>query len=294
MGILYIILICFLLLAFPYARYFVCHPITCIGGACTDIYRHFHFKKSNLCPYYGQIYMFVASGSRAFGSGKTLSMVEWLRMVYHRYNGLTVYDEEAKEFVTQHVIVISNVKLNDIPYIPFRGRDQFVNIDKLDHGKMDILVFAIDEAGAEFNSRNYKENLPPSFMQRFLQVRHNKVCVCMTCQRFQFLDKMLRNVTGIVTTCRKRWRIVRLQEYDAFSLENAVNPEMIQPLCTKWYYATDKLYKSYDTLYNVEKLKEQLDSGDFLNTAEILESIKNDGSIENVRNRVRRAYRTRK
>lgn len=291
MLIFYIIGTIFLLLLFPYARYFVFHPIICLRGAFLDVYSYIHEKRFNLCPFYGQIYMFVASGAKAFGSGKTLSMVEWLRMVYKKYNGLTVYDSDLKEYVVQHIIIISNVKLNDIPYIPFRGRDQFVNIDKLPHGKMDIVIYAIDEAGAEFNSRNYKENLPTDFLVRLLQVRHNKVAFCMTAQRFQFVDKLLRNVTGVVTTCKKRWRIVRLQEYDAFSLENAQNPEMITPICTRWYYANDELYNSYDTLYNVEKLKNQLDSGEILNTSEILDNIKSDGDIQRVRNKFRKAYR---
>lgn len=291
---LFILGFIFCFAVFPFFRYFCVHPITCIHGAYVDIWDYLKKKKKNLCPYYGQVYMFVASGSKAFGSGKTLSMVEWIRQVYFRYNGLTVYDEEKQEFTTQHVIVISNVVLNDIPYIPFKGRDQFVNIDKLDHSSMDIVIFAIDEAGAEFNSRNYKDNLPTDFLVRLLQVRHNKVAFCMTAQRFQFVDKLLRNVTGVVTTCKKRWRIVRLQEFDAFSLENAVNPEMIQPTCTRFYYAKDSLYKSYDTMYNVEKLKNQLEEGDLLNTSEILENIKSEGDINNVRNRLRRAYRKQK
>ena len=289
--ILIIVFVIFVFAVSPFFRYFVFHPIKCGKGAIIDIYNHFHFKENNLCPYYGQIYMFVASGSRAFGSGKTLSMVEWLRFVYHKYNNLEVYDKELQEFVKQRIIIISNVELKDIPYIPFRGRDQFINIDKLDHGSMDIVIFAIDEAGAEFNSRNYKENLPTDFLVRLLQVRHNKVAFCMTAQRFQFVDKLLRNVCGVVTTCKKVWRIIRLQDYDAFSLENAVNPEMVMPIRTRFYYADDALFNAYDTNYNVEKLKDQLEKGELLETSEILEKISSDGRIENVQNKMRKRYR---
>lgn len=294
MFIILIIVSFFVLLAFPFARYFVLHPVTCVKGACVDIYTYFHHKKANICPYYGQIYMFVGSGSKAFGSGKTLSMIDWLRTVYHKYNGLKVWDEEKQEFVTQHIIIISNIELKDIPYIPFMGKSQFIDIDKIEKGNMDVVLFAIDEASTEFNSRSYQTNFSTDFLCRLLQVRKNRCGLILTAQRFQFTDKLLRNVTGVVTTCMKKWRIVRLQEYDAFSLENAQNPAMIQPITTRFYYATDKLYNSYDTTYTVEKLKDQLSSGDLLTTNEYLANIRSDGNIDNVKNRWRRAYRRNK
>lgn len=295
MGVLIVILFIFALLVFPFMRYFLFHPIKCGKQAILDIYKYVKYKKQNICPFYGQIYMFVASGSKAFGSGKTLSMVEWLRFVYDKYNNKLVWSETEKKFVRQNVIIISNVKLNDIPYIPFVGRDQFVNIDKLDHKPEDVIIYAIDEAGAEFNSRNYKDNLPTDFLVRLLQVRHNKCAFAMTAQRFNFVDKLLRNVTGIVTTCEKKWRIVRLREYDAFSLETAVNSDLIQPLTTRFYFATDRLYNSYDTLYNVEKLKAQLEDGDLLDTAEILERVKGDG-LEPIQagRRLKKAYKVKR
>ena len=100
----------------------------------------------------------------------------------------------------------------------------------------------------------------------------------MTSQRFTFVDKVLRQICGVVTTCKKKWRIVRLQDFDAYMLENAQNPELIQPISTRYYIATDRLFNSYDTTYNVEKLKYQLESGDLLNTEEILAKIGDSGN----------------
>lgn len=291
LGFIIIIGLFMLVAIFPFVRYCITHPILTGKQAVYDVLKFIKHKEKNLCPFYGQIYMFVASGARAFGSGKTLSMVEWLRFVYKKYNGLPVWDEDKGEFVNQRVIIISNVQLNDVPYIPFRGRDQFVNIDKLEHGSMDIVIFAIDEAGQEFNSREYKTNLPTQFLTKLLTIRHHKIAICMTSQRFNFVDKLLRNCTGIVTTCKKRWRIVRLQEYDAFAIENSNNPELIQPLKTRYYFADDALYHSYDNMYDVVKLKEQLEHGDLLDTSEILERISSDGDVRNVQNRLRKRYR---
>ena len=294
MGILIFIGLIFVIIVFPVVRYCVFHPVKCLKQGFKDMWGYFHYKKYNLCPFFGQIYMFVADGVHAFGSGKTLSMVEWLTSVYEKYNGLEVFDEEKQEFTIQHVIIISNVKLNGIPYIPFTAKDQFINIDKIPHSSMDILLFAIDEAGAEFNSREYKSNLPTDFLVRLLQVRHNKVGFVMTSQRFTFVDKLLRNVTGLVCTCRKVWRIVQLNYYDGFTLENAQNSELVRPIKTRFYFATDKLYNSYDTLYNVEKLKQQLESGDLLDTSEILERIKSDGDLQQVSNKIKKRYKAKK
>lgn len=280
---------------FPQFRYMIIHPIVTITYGFKDIKDRIVHKRVNECKEFGKVVMFTASGSKAFGSGKTLSMVRWVRWLYKRYNGLKVWDDELQQFVNQRVIIISNVELLDIPYIPFRGRDQFVNIDKLEHTKHDVLCFVIDEAGMEFNSRNYKENLPTDFLVRLLQVRHNKVLFVMTAQRFGFVDKVLRSICGVVTTCKIWWRIVRLQDFDAYALENSQTPELIQPLSTRYYFAKDDLFNAYDTTYNVQKLKDQLKDGELLETTEILNKIGDSGSNPEVaRPRWRKKYRNMK
>ena len=295
MIVILIIVGFFLVLSiFPYMKYYVLHLPTCLKATYNDIKKYYKHKEKNICPYFGQIYCFVASGSQAFGSGKTLSMVAWLRMIYKKYNGLPVWDADNNCMTIQHIIIISNVVLNDIPYIPFRGRDQFINIDKLKHSPQDVVIFAIDEASTEFNSREYKTNFSTDFLVRLLQCRKNRTCICMTAQRFDFCDKLLRNVTGIVTTCRKKWRIVRLQEFDGYALERASTPELIVPLNTRFYFVDDDLYKSYDTNYTVEKLKEQLTEGELLQTEEILQRIQSSPNIDAVQHKLRRRYKEKK
>lgn len=291
MYILIPIGIFFVLMMFPYARYCIFHPTQSVPSAIKDAWAYLYYKRYNECKEFGKIVLFTAADSQAFGSGKTLSMVRWVTNVYHEYNGKMVWDDDQKIFVKQRIIVISNVVMNNIPYIPFRGKDQFVNIDKLDHTEHDVILFVIDEAGMEFNSRKYKENLPTDFLVRLLQVRHNKVSFVMTSQRFLFVDKVLRNTTEIVTTCKKKWRIVRLQQFDAYDLENCNNPAMIVPLSTRFYFATDKLYNAYDTTYNVQKLKEQLEEGDLMDTKEILDRIGDNASPQAATPHIRKRYR---
>lgn len=289
---LFVLGVFFLLVYFPYFRYGLFHPNISIPNGIKDIYNYFHYKKYNICNEFGRIYMFTASDSQAFGSGKTLSLVRWLRSIYNKYNNVDVWSNDKNCFVKQHILIISNVVLKDIPYIPFIGKSQFVEIDKLPHEEQDVIIFVIDEAGMEFNSRKYKENLPTDFLVRLLQVRHNKVAFAMTSQRFGFVDKVLRSTCEIVTTCKKKWRIVRLQDFDAYNLENCSNPEMIRPLQTRYYFATNKLYNAYDTTYNVTKLKEQLNEGEILQTQEILMQIGDTGgNPENARASFRGKYR---
>ena len=145
MKILIPIGIVFLLMMFPYVRFAVMHPRLSVPNLIKDGWAYLRFKRYNECKDFGKIVLFTAADSQAFGSGKTLSMVRWVRSVYHEYNGKDVWDDEKKEFVKQRIIVISNVVFSDIPYIPFRGKDQFINIDKLDHTEHDIILFVIDE-----------------------------------------------------------------------------------------------------------------------------------------------------
>lgn len=295
MFVILLIVFVFLVLVHPFIRYFVFHPFSCGKQLFLDVYDKIKHKRKNECQEFGKVVMFTAKGSKAFGSGKTLSMVRYLTWLYNKYNNLDVWDAESKSFVKQHIIIISNINLASIPYIPFKGREQFVNIDKLPHTEHDILVFCIDEAGFEFNSRNYKDNLPTDFLVRLLQVRHNKVQLLLTAQRFTFTDKVLRQICGVVTTCAMRWRIVQLQDYDAYALENCPNPEMIQPISTRYYLATDSLFASYDTNYNVEKLKDQLESGDLLDTSEILAKIGDHGGDPSLSTpKLRRRFASRK
>ena len=293
-----IILVVAFVLAFlmlPYFRFYILHPFTCLKNTFRDIYLYYKHKKYNECKEFGKVFMFVASGSKAFGSGKTLSMIRWVRLLYKKYNNLDVWDDEKNGFVKQRIIVISNVEFKDIPYIPFRGRSQFTEIDKLEHTEHDIIIFCIDEASTEFNSRNYKDNLPTDFLVRLLQVRKNKCSLVLTSQRFGFTDKVLRSICSTVTTCKIWWRIVRLQDFDAYALENCSNPEMITPLSTRFYFADDQLFKSYDTTYTVEKLKQQLDDNEILSTSEILSQIGDSGNnVEVVTPRLRKRFRERK
>lgn len=252
-------------------RYILFHPFQVIFNFVNDLYDYLIHKKYNECKEYGKVLMFTAQDSQAFGCGKSLSMVKLCNNINDRYDNVDVWDYDLNKFVKQHIYFISNLELKDVRhYIPFTSKEQFKNVHKMNIGTHDVVFFVLDEAGIVFNSRQYKDNLPTEFIQKLLQVRHYKIGFITNAQRFMMVDKVFREISNTVTTCKKKWRFVYLCEYDAFEMENAVNPSLLMPKSKRIWFSTNKDYHSYDTSYNVDTLLEELDNGDILTTEEIL------------------------
>lgn len=279
-----IILLCVIVLIFikfPFLRYIVFHPVLVLRHAIVDSYKYIRYKRYNNCNEYGLIRLNSAKTSQVFGCGKTLSLVRQAKYIYNRYNNKKVWDEDNNCFVIQKIHIISNVRLYDIPYIEFIGESQFTDIDKLGFDKQDIIIYLLDEAGAIFNSRQFRDNISMEFLTRLLQSRKNKMSLYMTSQRFQFTDKILRESCSYVTTCKKIWRIIELCDYDAYEVENVTNVQMLEPINRRYWLATDKDYHSYDSYQLIEKLKKDNADGNLLSTAEILETYgSSDGSVD--------------
>lgn len=270
--ILIVVLILFFIFNITF-RFVIFHPVLIFSNAFKDIYDYFKHKKWNECKLFGRVIMYTAKDSQAFGCGKSLSMVNLCNQIDKQYNNKLVWDYEYNKFVVQHIIFISNLELKSVKnYIPFVSKDQFKNVDKMNIGKHDILFFVLDEAGIVFNSREYKTNLPTEFIQKLLQVRHYKIGFITNAQRFNMVDKVFREICNTVDTCKKFWRFVWLETYDAYELENAVNPTLLQPKSRKVWFATNSDFDSYDTNYNIDTLKEELENGNLLSTEEILSS----------------------
>lgn len=265
-----IVLVVVTLFVSPHTRYGITHPITTISYLVKDGVNYFRHKKYNECNEFGKIRMNVASGSQVFGCGKTLSLVNYAVRIYKKYNGLQVWSNKYGRFVTQHIHIISNVNLYDVPFIPWESEKQFTELEKYGFPEQDITIFLLDEIGTIFNSRNFKDNISPEFLTKLLQSRKNKMCLYSTTQRFLFTDKILRESCSVVTTCSKFWRFITLSDYNAYDLENTTNPALLKPIRSYIWLATDDDYNSYDTEQLIERLKKQNEQGDFLSTEEIL------------------------
>lgn len=281
-GIIILVIICFM---FPVIPFLIVNIKNVLIYGIKDIVNFIHYKKYNECRDYGKVVTICASGTSVFGSGKTLSGVHALRYLYKKYNGLKVWNETEKRYVTQHINIISNVELTDIPFTWFDNEKQLIEVNQ---PEMDITIFFLDEASSIWNSRNYKDNISTELLTSLLQCRKNKIALFTTSQRFIFQDKLIRQITSEVWEAKKKWRIVRLQTFDAYDLENCSNPSLIRALATSFWFVKDRDYKAYDTSAIVERLRKMNDMGQLLSDREVLD---NQGVRENTLDMVERLSR---
>lgn len=261
--------IIFCLIAFPVIPFLIGNIPNIARYSFKDIYRFFRYKKYNECRDYGKVVTICASGTKVFGSGKTLSGVHAIRYIYEKYNGLEVWNATEKRFVTQHIHIISNVDLTDIPFTFFENEKQLIEVEQ---PEMDITIFFLDESSSIWNSRNYKDNISTTLLTSLLQCRKNKIALFTTSQRFIFQDKLIRQITSEVWEAYKFWRIVRLQTYDAYDMENCTNLQLLRAIATSYWFVKDEDYNAYDTTAIVERLKKMNESGELLTDAEVLDS----------------------
>lgn len=255
------------------------NPFRSVLYACTDLIKYFKFHKWNNLQT-GKIIAYVA----LFGQGKTLSVVHYVRSLYERYNDKLVYDSFRREWVTQKVHVISNVSLS-IPYEDFLSLSQVVNAASyweqydLDNGTLTNIIVLGDEFSVQMNSRNFKSNIDPLFLNTLLTCRHHHITLVYDAQRFNHVDALLRQVTSYVVSCHKVWRVLVSDKYDAWEMENCSDPTKLKPLCRYGWFIRDNDFNAYDTLATVGNLEHSCKSGDMLSEAEI---IQNQGAVTNV------------
>ena len=269
---IYLLIFGFVLVYFvsPAFRCCVGHPLKSIRYAVLDLVEYFRMKYFNRCPT-GALDIFCGY----FGSGKTLSAVHKVVGLYNRYNGLTVWDRRQKKFVKQRILILSNVSLS-VPYMPLEGLAQVVAASKVNagyddvHGTLTVTIVLMDELSVQMNSREFKSNFNAYFLNTLLCCRHYHISFFGTSQRFAHCDKLLRDVTHNVVQCKKIWRFQVLFWFDAWQLENAQSPELVQPVKISAWFVRDADYAAYDTLAVVGNLEKSFSEGDMLSEAEIL------------------------
>lgn len=174
------IIIAFIVFAFAYInsvcfRLVVKHPFKTVFYGISDGIDYVLRKRWNECPT-GRLIAYTA----LFGGGKTLSVVHYIVGMYKKYNNKTVYDRNRKKFVTQKIHVISNVDLA-IPFERFvsleqivRVAEQFREIDMQNDTLTCTLVLG-DEFSVQMNSREFKKNIDPLFLNTLLTCRHHHI-----------------------------------------------------------------------------------------------------------------------
>ena len=276
-------------------RVIVTHPISSVWYGVIDLYKYFRYRCWHVCAT-GTISCYVG----LFGKGKTLSAVHKVVSLYKRYNDKKIFDFYRNKWVTQKIHIISNVSLA-IPYEDFVSLSQIVAVAdrmrSLDE-QNDTLTCTIvlgDEFSVQLNSRSFKSNIDPLFLNTLLTCRHHHISLIYTSQRFNHVDALLRQVTSYVYTCNKIWRIMVHEQYDAFDLENASDPTLIKPKRRFGWFIRNAAFNAYDTLACVGNLTKSCKEGDMLSEEQILELQRNNPvNIEGIVNPSRKLKRASK
>lgn len=296
-----IVFFAWILATFPTIRCVVFHPFLTVGYGVRDLYEYIVHKGANNAPY-GQILCYIADSSTSFGCGKTLSATDALVALFNRYDGAKVWCRQRKKFVTQRIKLISNVDFLTVPYERLRSLSQFVQwTDKvwehdMEHDTLTVTYMVIDEASSQLNSRSFKSNFDPYFISRLLTSRHVHASIYLTSQRSGMVDKLMRDCTHLYIGCDKLWRLQRLNYYDAYEIENAQTPSLVQPIRRTCWFVRDRSFANYDTYASVQALRKSCEEGDMLSEEEILALQVNQqqANMEGVVKPSRRWIRTQK
>lgn len=276
-------------------RVIVTHPVSTVWYGVIDMYKYFRYRCWNNCAT-GTISCYVG----LFGKGKTLSAVHKVVSLYKRYNDKKIFDFYRNKWVTQKIHIISNVSLS-IPYEDFVSLSQIVavadrmrSLDEQNDTRTCTIVLG-DEFSVQLNSRSFKSNIDPLFLNTLLTCRHHHISLIYTSQRFNHVDALLRQVTSYVYTCNKIWRIMVHEQYDAFDLENASDPTLIKPKRRFGWFIKDAAFNAYDTLACVGNLTKSCKEGDMLTEEQILDLQRNNPvNIDGIVNPSRKLKRASK
>lgn len=291
--IILVLMLCYLSVGFRLA---VLHPIKFIRYIVVDPFLYYKDRKYDKFEA-GMLNCYFAH----FGGGKTLSVVHYVRHLYERYNNKRIYDRQRKKWVTQKMLILSNVELKGIPFEPLQSLSQVVmcawrnkEIDEQMDTRTCVIVL-LDEASSELNSRNFKSNIDANFLNTLITSRHFNMSLYYTSQKFKLVDALLRSVTQRCIWCDKHWRFMIQNFYDADEMEYATNPTLVKPIRRTGFFITNKDFNTYDTLATVERLDKDTKNGDMLSAEEIL-TLRGEmyGSNENVSKPSRKLKRQRK
>lgn len=278
MKLFLVVLFLFALYMWVPFRLAVFHPlVTLFYGVC-DGFKYVYYKRWRECPA-GKLICYTA----LFGKGKTLSVVYYVVSKYRKYNDKRIYDKFRKKWVTQKIHIISNVELN-VPYEKFVSLEQVVRVSEkfhdMDYANDTLTVTLVlgDEFSVQMNSREFKKNIDPLFLNTLLTCRHHHISLIYDAQRFAHVDALLRQVTSYVVECNKCWRYMCHSYYDAFALENASEPALVRPFKRTGFFVRNRDYNAYDTLACVDNLKKSFDKKDMMSEAEILDLQRNNGA----------------
>lgn len=280
MIIIILIVIAILMIFSVFIRTILLNPLKTLYYAPVDLFHYFKYKLYNQMET-GKLICYTA----LFGGGKTLSCVHYIIHLYDKYNNKKIYDVSRRKWVTQKVHIISNVDINR-PFERFtslsqvvRVAEKFKDIDEENDTRTCTIVLG-DEFSVQMNSRSFKTNIDPLFLNTLLTCRHHHIMLVYNAQRFQHVDKLLREVTTYVVECKKIWRVCVQKTYDAYVLENCTDPTSVKCEGRHGWFIRDKDFAAYDTLACVGNLIHAVNTGDMDSEIEIINRLSiNDADV---------------
>lgn len=212
-----------------------------------------------------------------FGQGKTSLMT------------IKAY-QLCKKYPQLHVV--TNINLNNFPchtkILPLETAEDILNAPNNS-------LILIDEIGTLFNSRDFstgKNSVPKPVFQHLCQCRKKHLQILATVQRFNLLDKQIRDISATVTECRARAkhpfsRLLTGITYDIDEYEAATTNKMYIPVPMSYTVEiqTDFYRRLYDTSQLIQGLltKEYLSDEEILRNQGVLDSCSTDGSKQAMR-----------
>lgn len=172
------------------------------------------------------------------GCGKTLSAVQCLKKICKAY-------PKAK--------VCSNLKINGIEneVIEFTDYEQLKSLDNGIEG----IIFFLDELHILWNSLESKD-IPVSEMACFCQMRKNRRVIIGTSQVYGRIAKPIREQLQYAIDCKNYFGLLQVNTIvdpsDSVEVNGNIEAKIIGHKV--WFHSPD-LYKSYDTLFKIEKAK---------------------------------------
>ena len=218
-----------------------------------DLKKYIVDKKWRDFNYWG-LHLFLGR----FGGGKTISMVRRAYWACKSHKGVTVLTNLTLTGFPEDTTIIKLVNSDQIRDLP------------------DKSIVLIDEIGTIFNSRDFassKRSVPKPVYQIILQCRHRRIMLLGSVQRWNLLDKQLRDIADSVTECHSWFsdpfsRYTTCAEYDAQQYDKWFNNPLL-PIRRIGYYGyvqSDELRSKYDTIEMVEGMLD----GEYDSDAEIL------------------------
>ena len=266
----------------PFFRFLLFNMHNIVGYSVPDIYDYIVHKRYNECPAYG----FIKAYCGYFGSGKSLSCTSEVIAIYRYYNNKEVYNDDMGVFLKQKVTIISNLRLFGVPYIPFTSEQQFVHYEV---APSEVVIFLIDELGTVWNNRDFK-NFNPDVFQNIVQSRHRRMSIYGTLPILVGTDVNIRRYTQTVVYCQKTWRFLKHTFFRGEDIENCNNLDLVQPLCIRYKFVTNRMYKQYSTVEMVGKLTREMEGGKLLTFNELNVE---DGLADIKKARLKKKYRKR-